>query len=445
MEGDIRMSRKERKRLEVMSRVKSKGLRLIDGAEILEISYRQSKRIYRRYRQEGSDGLVHKLRDRRSNHGAGHLVREQVVGLLKDRYVGFGPTFAAEKLEEDGYSLSRETVRQWLIASKLPYRTRDHKKYRKRRPRKEHFGEMVQMDGSHHPWFENRGGKACMMNMIDDATNITYAQFDREETTDLAMKTLWGWIKEYGVPASLYTDRKTVFWSPKEPSLEEQLTDQRPLTQFGMVCQRLGIKLFYASSPQAKGRIERSNGIHQDRLVKELRLANISSIDQANRFLTKTYLPKLNHRFAKLPLKPEDYHRPAPKPSELRNLIGYEEPRSVSHDWTIQYKNKTLQLTPNHPCLPNPKSTVWVFEQLDGALRITYKGHSLNFTELSQKPKKEEMVSKVNKELIRSWRPAPNHPWRHHFKQPPPRAPLGGLPPKINLTNFNQQGTFLNG
>lgn len=437
MEGDIRMSLKERNRLGVMSRVKNGDLRLVDGAIILCVSYRQAKRIFRRYRDGGSKGLVHKLRDQRSNRGIDCTVRETVQMLMKDLYDGFGPTLAAEKLEEvHGYHLSRETLRQWMIKAKLPYRTRNRKKYRKRRPRKMHFGEMVQMDGSHHAWFEARGGIACMMNMIDDATNITYAQFDLEETTDLAMKALEGWIRKYGIPQSLYTDRKTVFWSPKEPSLDEQLSGQIPLTQFGKVCQRLGIKLFYASSPQAKGRIERSNGIHQDRLVKELRLVNISSIDRANRFLTKTYLPKLNRKFAKPALMEEDYHRLAPKQAELKKLIGYEEPRKVSQDWIIQYKNKILQLTPNNPCLPQPKSTVWVFEQLNGTLNITYKNQPLNFVELKQRPKKEGMVFKSKRTQPTPWRPARNHPWRGHLKRNHCRASLGKLS-QPTTTNFN--------
>ena len=257
------MSQKERKRLAVMSRVKEKGMTIREGSEVLGISYRQARRIYRRYLDGGDEGLIHRSRGRPSNRGKLPEMKEAVLSLYHERYWDFGPTLAAEKLlERDGYRVGHETLRRWLLDAGLWERHRKRPKHRQRRERKAHFGELVQIDGSHHDWFEDRGEKGCLMDMVDDATGITLSLISREETTKAAMEVLWAWIEKYGVPRALYTDRKTVYITGREPTSEEQLAGEKPLTQFGRACRKLGIEIVPAGSPQAKGRVEHKHGVY---------------------------------------------------------------------------------------------------------------------------------------------------------------------------------------
>jgi transposase len=266
--GCLEMSQKERLRLAIMSRVRDSGMTIKEASKVLGISYRQAGRIYKRYVEEGDKGLIHRNRGRPSNRGKPLGVKEAVLALYKEQYWDFGPTLASEKLlERDGYQVDHETLRRWLLAAELWNKQRKRPKHRKRRERKAHFGELVQIDGSHHHWFESRGEKACLMNMVDDATGKTLAMMSEEETTIAAMQVLWAWVEKYGIPKALYTDRKNVYITDRELTLEEQLAGELPLTQFGRVCQKLAIEILPANSPQAKGRIERNHGVHQDRLV----------------------------------------------------------------------------------------------------------------------------------------------------------------------------------
>ena len=199
---------------------------------------------YKRFRAEGDKGLVHRSRGRPSNQAKPRQFREAVLERYSDRYKGFGPTFATEKLCADGYELDHETLRRWLIAesSRRWDWQRKRAKYRGRRERRAHFGELVQMDGSHHEWFGKGEGLSCLMDMVDDATGETLAVMGEQETTELAMEGLWAWCACYGIPQALYTDRKNVFVTEREPTIEEQLAGQEPLTQFGKACKKLGIE-----------------------------------------------------------------------------------------------------------------------------------------------------------------------------------------------------------
>ena len=222
-EGTLRMSQKERERLKVLELVTSTGLKLGKAAEILGISYRQCKRIFRRYRQEGDRGLLHRSRGKPSNRGKEPALKVEVLKRYRSRYDGFGPTLASEKLEKDGYKLDHETLRRWLLSRGLWARVRIRKAYRSRRERKEHRGELVQMDGSIHPWFGESEERAARMDMVDDSTRDTYAQFHKGETTRAAMLTLWGYIDKNGIPRALYVDRDSIYIADREPTLEEQL------------------------------------------------------------------------------------------------------------------------------------------------------------------------------------------------------------------------------
>ena len=272
MEGFLLMSEKERKRKSVFDAVRVGRLTLVKAAKRVSLSYRQCRRLYKRYREEGDAGLVHRSRGRPSNRAKPSAFKAHVLERYAERYQGFGPTLAAEKLAEDGYSLSPETLRRWLLAAGLWKKRRKRSKHRARRERKAHFGELVQLDGSHHRWFGPERAECCVMDMVDDATGVTMALMAEQETTEAAMRLLWQWVERYGIPQALYVDRKTVFITDREPTLEEQLAGQAPMTAFGQACAKLGIQLIPANSPQAKGRVERRHGVLQDRFVKELSL-----------------------------------------------------------------------------------------------------------------------------------------------------------------------------
>ena len=260
------MSEEEVRRAGVLKRVKSGELKQVEAAEMLGLSYRQAKRLYRRYLTEGAKGLVHRSAGRRSNRGRPEKERRQILGLVRKHYSGgpgerFGPTLAAEHLEEDhGITVDAETLRRWMLAEGLWTRERKRKAYRQRRVRRAHFGELVQMDGSFEAWLEERGPRGCLIHMVDDATSRSLAKFDREETTWGVADTLWAWVKEYGIPRALYVDWKSVYQSA--PTARQKQEGSVPISQFGRMCRKLGIELIGANSPQAKGRVERGHGTH---------------------------------------------------------------------------------------------------------------------------------------------------------------------------------------
>src|SRR6266404_1119731 len=325
------MSSRELERVEVMGRVGSGELKLRDAAVMLELSYRQAKRVWRRYRQEGRKGLKHGNAGRPSNRSKPTKVRRRVLNLIKKKYSGseeerFGPTLAAEHLaEEDGIVLDHDTVRLWMLQEGLWSGQRKRKKHCQRRERKWHFGELVQLDGSFHDWLERRGPRGCLMDMVDDATGRTQARMGKEETIWAAADVLQAWIGKYGVPRALYTDWKNVYKRKATPA--EQLRGEVPATQFGRMCQRLGIRIIAASSPQAKGRVERIHGVHQDRLIKKLRRKKIASYEAANQYLEKAYLPQHNRRFARKAAKAENYHGRKPTARELHDIFRLEAER----------------------------------------------------------------------------------------------------------------------
>ena len=407
------MSQKERLRLVVMSRVKEKQITIREASEMMGISYRQGRRIYRRYIKEGDKGLIHRNRGRPSNRSKTSRVKEIVLARYKEQYQDFGPTLAAEKLaERDGYRVDHETLRRWLLRAGLWERQRNRPKYRRYRERKAHFGELVQMDGSHHGWFDDQGDKVCLMDMVDDATGRTLSLMSAEETTEAAMRVLWAWIKKYGIPKALYVDWKNVYVTQREPTLEEQLSGELPLTQFGRACQKLGIEILPASSPQAKGRVERKHGVYQDRLVKELRLASIRDIEGANQFLPG-FTESLNEKFAVEPRSSADFHRPLPQELDLGSIFCLEEERTVGNNWVVRYKNHFFQILPQSN-LPPAKKRVIVQEHLDGSIHMVYRDREVLFTQISELPKKpsvtpqEQPVPGPRKKYI----PPPNHPWR---------------------------------
>ena len=268
------MSTTELRRAGVLARVAAGGLKLGSAATLMDVSYRQAKRLYRRYRVEGAKGLKHRSAGRPSNRATEPRQRDRALALIREKYSGrvderFGPTLAAEHLaSEDGVTVDHETLRRWMVAAGLWSRARKRSPHRRRRERKAHFGELVQLDGSFHPWFEDRGPHSCLLTLVDDATGRSLGRFGAQETIWAAVAILRAWIARSGIPRALYTDWKNVY--VRRPNQEERATGAEPLTQFGRMCAALAIKIIPASSPQAKGRIERNHGTHQDRLVKKL-------------------------------------------------------------------------------------------------------------------------------------------------------------------------------
>jgi transposase len=418
--GRTGLSRKELSRVEVMGRVKARSLRVREAAELLELSYRQAKRIWARYGAGGAKALQHGNCGRVSNRAYTAKFRAAVLKQVQARYEDFGPTLASEHLgSDDGLEVHAETLRRWRKEAGLWQRQRRRKPYRQRRAAKAHFGELVQLDGSFHEWLEERGPRGCLMHMVDDATTKAVGWFAEEETIWAAAGVLRRWIERYGVPQALYTDWKNVYVRP--PNAAERMRGEPAVTQFGRMCAKLGIGIIAASSPQAKGRVERAHGTHQDRLVKKLRLAGIANYDQANAYLEEHYLAEHNRRYAHAAVASADYHRRRPTARQLDEVFWLEEERVVSEDWVVRYNNRVLQLERQSQHWALARSRVRVRENEAGEVAIHYRGQRLGFRELKASTALSEgrgaapSPAPPSPILRRSLPPAPNHPWRKGF------------------------------
>ena len=343
------------------------------------MSYRQAKRLAARYRADGRKGLVHRNTGRRSNRAVPAPFRAHVIALVREQYGGgaapgpgqrLGPTLAAEHLWSDhGILVPVTSLTRWMHAAGLWSRVRRARPRHQRRERKAHFGELVQLDGSFHDWFEGRGPRACVMAMVDDATGRTVLRFGAEETTWAAARVLQTWIAAYGVPRALYTDWKNVY--QRAPTTNELARGEAPVTQCGRMCEKLGILLIGAASPQAKGRVERSHGTHQDRLIKKLRLRGIADCAAANAFVEGEYLAAHNARFAVAPRAAVDYHRPRHRQRWAdADVFCLENERVVGNDYVVQYGKRALQLDRRVRGRVPPKSRVVVRETEDGTIRV---------------------------------------------------------------------------
>jgi transposase len=410
MEGHLLMSGKERRRKSVFDGVLAGRMNLREASEHLGLSYRQTRRSYRRFGAEGDKGLVHRSRGRGGNRGKPAGLRKKVLRRYRERYAehGVGPTLAAEKLAEEGLLVDHETLRRWLMADGQWRKRRKRRRHRIRRARKGHFGELVQMDGSHHRWFGPERAQCCLMNMVDDATGRTLSLMAEAETTEAAMRLVWRWVERYGIPKALYTDKKNVFVTQREPSLEEQLAGQEPMTAFGKACAKLGIELVTAHSPQAKGRVERNHGVYQDRFVKELALRGITTLATANQALQNGFSDGLNAKFARPPLEQSDFHRPLPRAVVLEDVFCLEANRTVHNDWTIRHENRWYQILEKNNPLPKPKHKVLVRTRLDGTLHLLYQGRPLEYRSIP----KAELQRRYDK-TSQTLQPDPEHATVH--------------------------------
>ena len=425
------MSLKERRRLEVMSLVRDKKLALTKGAGLLKLSVRQMRRVWKRYQAQGDVGLIHGLRGKSSNHSRKASFKHVVLARYADRYPGFGPMLAAEKLSLDGLEVLRETLWRWLLKEGLWVRRPRRPIHRSRRERRSCLGERVQMDGSHHDWFEGRGGWCVLM--IDDATSRTWARFFEGETTMAVMEIFGGYVRKYGVPHSLYVDRDSIYRSDRQATVEEELRGQTaPATQFARAMAQLNVELILANSPQAKGRVERMNGTLQDRLVKEMRLEKIGDIASANLFLEKRFLPALNRKFTVQAKACIDVHRPMPAGVRLDEVLSFQEKRIVSNDWCVMWRNRIFQLGRRHEALALAGREVMVREKLDGSIQLLSQGHKLHWKELKQRPLPARVKPRIQNNRL--WKPAAGHPWHGDpARRAVPRVNLAPAAPARDL------------
>jgi transposase len=384
MEKDrIEMSQRERDVLKVMSGVLKGERPQVEAARLLKRSERQIRRLARRMKAEGDQAVVHRLRGKPSNHRLAAAVREQVLEFYKSRYADFGPTLASEKLsEEHGVTVAKETLRQLLLREGLWQRKRDRDKHRSRRERRQCFGEMVQADASEHDWLEGRGPRMVLLGMIDDATNQILVRFYPSETTEAYMDLLGRYLRKYGRPVSWYSDRDSVFRAESAKDREESVP-----TQFSRALVELGMELILAGSPQAKGRIERLWGTLQDRWVKELRLAGVSTMEHANRLVDEKLTREFNRRFKVKPASGNDAHRPLGPGQDLEAILSIQEARTVANDYTIRLANEFYQLLP--PVWPGERGgKVIVERRLNGLMKLRFKGRYLDYRKI-QKSKEQ--------------------------------------------------------
>lgn len=395
----LAMTRKEAKRLHVIRKVMEGEVLQITAAEMLSLSIRQIRRITERIEEEGDEGVIHRHRGVASNRKTAEKTKDKIIRLYRKHYEGFGPSLAAEKLQElNGINISDETLRLWLIDTGEWKKRKKRGPYRKWRPRRSHPGEMVQIDGSEHDWFEGRGPKCVLMGYIDDATGEVFGRFYEYEGTMPAMDSFLRYTQKYGLPLSIYLDRHTTYKSPKK---EE--TDEEYLSQFERAMKELQVQVIHAYSPQAKGRVERLFGTLQDRLVKEMRLKGIKGIEEANMFLEE-YLPVYNSRFAVEPKEKADVHRPI-KGLDLKGILSVKTERKLNNDYTVAYGSKFYQIDEQIET-----SKVIVQERLDGTVVIAHDGAALKYTELPQRPQKQKKLH-IPKNKTRRKLPA-DHPWR---------------------------------
>src|SRR6266568_481010 len=354
------MSKRELGRVEVLARVRSQQLRVVDAARLMRLSYRQAKRLWKRYGEQGAAGLKHGSAGRISNRAHDAKFRRKVLHLVREKYGGpvgerFGPTLAAEHLaSEDGLRMDAETLRRWMLAEGLWSRERKRRAHRRRRERKEHFGEMVQMDGSFHAWLEERGPEGCLIDMVDDATNTTWAQLGEQETIWAVADGLRAWIERYGVPLALYVDWKNLYKRPATP--KEQRRGEEPITQFGRAAAKL-----------------------------------------------------------------EDYHRRAPRAAELDQIFRLETERTISQDWVVRYQNRFFQLEPQSRHYAPAQDQVLVCEGRHGSIVIEYRDGALRWREIPApaKPSVSHRRPVIERAAVlspvitkRKWVPPANHPWR---------------------------------
>lgn len=413
----ITMSAQELSRYEVIKKLIARQINGTEAAAQLRLSVRQIKRLKARVRRHGALGIIHGNRGKPSNRKISQQKIDQIKKIIGEQYRDFGPTFAAEKLDEvQQLEISDEKLRQLMTGWGF-WRPRPRKKkqeYRLWRPRKEHYGEMIQFDGSYHPWFEDRASARCLLGAIDDATGkITGCKFVTDEGV-IPVFSFWQEdVKQHGKPLKIYLDRLSTY----KINTKSLLDDPTVLTQFERAMRDLDIEIIHAQSPQAKGRVEKLFSTLQDRLVKELRLLKISTIKEANAFLEKIFIPKFNQKFGVAPPKKANFHRSLTLVDQknLDKIFSIQNTRMVNNDFTVRYQGRWFQLTASQPRLVCRKDQVLIEERIDGRIFISLRDKYLNFHELPKRPEKIKMKVIALAQAQPIWKPPLNHPWRRPF------------------------------
>jgi len=413
MEILVQMSTKELSRLEVMQRLSKKQMSQKEAGEILHVGTRQIKRLLKRYGKHGAAGLVSKHRGRKANNRLSESVKKQGLNLLKTKYQGFGPTLAHEKLvEKDKLQLSVESVRKIMIEEGL-WKPRKLKKVvtHQLRERRACFGELVQIDGSPHDWFEGRADACVLLVFIDDATGkLVHLQFVDSESFFSYAQAAESYFKRCGKPIAFYSDKHGVF-RVNMPSAGKS----DALTQFGRAMRELDIQIICANTPQAKGRVERVNQTLQDRLPKEMRLLNICSREAGNAYLPE-FMADFNKRFADEPRSSVDAHRKLTAQDDLAHILTWQEPRTISKNLTVQFENMVYQIQTEHPTYAMRNAVLTVCMNAKQNITLLYKGKFLPYNVFHKQTKQSEVVSAkdLNKTVKTKPAPAPDHPWRKY-------------------------------
>jgi transposase len=389
MEDKLIMSRKELERKTLLEGFIYKKLTLKDAAKKMGISYRQAKRIWKRYKTEKDAGLQHKNRGKKPRNTYSDDFKEKIFILYRNKYMEFGPTFAAEKLlEDDNQNVNPETLRIWLKKEGLWTKKRKRQIHREQRERRPCFGDLLQIDGSIHNWFFGIEEKSCLLNIVDDATGVTLALLDKGETTAILLKVFKKWVECYGIPKAVYVDLKSVYVSPKrmKEKYDDDLLIKEGFSVFEQVCKELNIKIIKAYSPQAKGRVERKHAVFQDRFVKDLKLYGIKTIAAANNYLEDKFLNKINDKFAQAPEGLADSHREPNSYGDLEQIFCWRYRRQLKNDWTIQLERQYYQVERGYEDLLKPSAKVIIKKYLNGKMCFWYEGKKLSYHQLSQKP-----------------------------------------------------------
>ncbi|MCX6057876.1 MAG: ISNCY family transposase [Chloroflexi bacterium] len=412
------MSTKEISRLEVMQKLLEKRMSQKEAGTILHLSTRQIKRLLRKYKKQGAVGLTSKHRGRKSNHQLSEEVKKKSLDLLKTKYQGFGPTLAHEKLvEKDKLQLSVESVRKMMIAEDL-WKARKLKKIvtHQLRERRACFGELVQIDGSPHDWFEGRANPCVLLVFIDDATGkLLQLQFVDSESFFSYSQAAAGYFKRYGKPAAFYSDKHGIF-RVNMPSTGKS----DALTQFGRAMQELDIQIICANTPQAKGRVERVNQTLQDRLPKEMRLLNICNREAGNSYLPE-FIDDFNKRFAEEPRSSVDAHRKLTTQDDLVRTLTWQETRTVSKNLTVQFENVVYQIQTERPTYALRNAIITVCADAQHNITLLYNGKSLPYLIFHTQPKQSEVVlaKDLNQTIQKKLhKPASDHPWRSYPLSP---------------------------
>ena len=424
----IELSTRERERLKVLQQVEERKMKQVDAARRLQLSDRQVRRLRQRVREQGDRGIVHRLRGRPSNRRIAAARQQRILARVRQRYADFGPTLASEHLASDGLAVSRETLRQWMSAKGL-WRPRHQRVERVHvwRERRAAFGELVMWDSSPYAWLEERGPQCHLIAMLDDASSRLWGRFAEHDSSEENLRVLQGWLERHGRPLAYYTDKAGLFRVNRRPQVDEQLQDREPETQIRRALRELDIAWIPAHSPQAKGRIENAFGTLQDRLVKEMRLAGVNTLEQANRFFQITFVPWWEQRYAVVPRSPQDAHRRLERTHRLEQILSVRLARTVAQDATVVWSGQRWGVPREQVCAGLRGARAEIERRLDGCHWLRFRGRYLQLRPCAAAPfcaaspsgqrppglaaQKQQLKAKPK------YHPPPDHPWRRPWKR----------------------------